>query len=150
MAQCASLIAPYALGFPDASPSCAPLLVSVSGLPTKSLPRKEKCHTCGGNGLRGSPVIFARGRGVGSEEAEHESAEHESSDSGDCCVSANGLGHRAGAGRLCPDTAGDGLRQPAPPVVVAPAVPGAVVVAPGAGDYAYVPAPYAGSPAPSG
>src|SRR5262245_10468106 len=40
--------------------------------------------------------------------------------------------------------------NPAPPVVVAPAVPGAVVVAPGAGDYAYVPAPYAGSPAPSG
>jgi len=31
--------------------------------------------------------------------------------------------------------------NPAPPVVVAPAAPGAVVVAPGAGDYAYVPAP---------
>jgi hypothetical protein len=35
--------------------------------------------------------------------------------------------------------------NPAPPVVVAPIGPAPVIVAPAAPDYAYVPAPYAGS-----
>jgi|GraSoiStandDraft_27_1057306.scaffolds.fasta_scaffold1946939_1 hypothetical protein len=35
--------------------------------------------------------------------------------------------------------------NPAPPVVVAPTGPAPVIVAPAAPDYAYVPAPYAGS-----
>lgn len=83
-------------------------------LPAKiPLPSRRNATHVTGERLALFPGYPSSEGGVfGTQEADHERADHERIDGGDCCVGGNGISRRAGARSLCRDTAGNGLCQP--------------------------------------